>query len=200
MEEKFDYNLLSINNDISYQSKKSAIPPLGGRGAVRAKYIIFCEGFQVQHNPFFNFIPFQPAKGEQLKIYSEALKLNVIINKNIFIIPVGNNEYQVGSTYIWHDETEQVTDFGKNEILGKLNKIILCDYKIIDEKAGIRPTIIDRRPVLGAHQIHKNMFIFNGLGTKGISLAPYFSKELLLHITENKPLDKEVDIARFCNQ
>ncbi|HNC64044.1 MAG TPA: FAD-dependent oxidoreductase, partial [Chitinophagales bacterium] len=72
-----------------------------------------------------------------------------------------------------------------------------CKYEVIDEKAGIRPTIKDRRPVLGAHPEHKNMYVYNGMGTKGISLAPYFSNELILHITENKEIDKEIGIQRF---
>jgi len=184
IEDIFDYSILECKETIRYKH-------------LEAKHIVFCEGFNIQHNPFFNFIPFNPAKGEQLKIYSEALKLDYIINKNIFIIPLGNDEYHIGSTYVWNDETEKVTDAGRAEILSKLDKIVRCKYNLIGEKAGIRPTIKDRRPVLGAHPEYRNMFVLNGLGTKGISLSPYFSNELLLYITEGKFLDKEVSIERF---
>ena len=183
-EDNLDYSLIKFGNTIKYKN-------------IEAKYIIFAEGFNIQNNPFFNFIPFKPAKGEQFKIYSKELKLDYIINKNIFIIPLGNDTYHVGSTYIWDDETEIVTEEGRKEVLTKLDKIVKCKYEVLDEKAGIRPTIKDRRPVLGAHPKHKNMFVFNGMGTKGISLAPYFSNELLLHITENKEIDKEIYIQRF---
>jgi glycine/D-amino acid oxidase-like deaminating enzyme len=42
------------------------------------------------------------------------------------------------------------------------------------------------------HPQHKNLGIFNGLGSKGISLAPYWANHLVEHILEKKPLDSEV--------
>jgi glycine/D-amino acid oxidase-like deaminating enzyme len=39
--------------------------------------------------------------------------------------------------------------------------------------------------------------IFNGLGTKGVSLAPYFSKVLATWLEKGIPVNKEVDIHRY---
>jgi glycine oxidase len=184
LEENIDYNLIITTDIIKYKN-------------IEAKHLVFAEGYKVQENPYFNFIPFKPAKGEQLKIYAKELEINFILNKNIFIIPIGENYFQVGSTYIWNDETEYVTALGRAEIIRKLEKIISCKYDIVEEKAGIRPTIKDRRPAIGRHQTYKNMYVFNGMGTKGISLSPYFSMHLLKHIFEHQVLLPEVDVSRF---
>jgi len=68
---------------------------------------------------------------------------------------------------------------------------------VVMHKAGIRPTVKDRRPFLGAHPDHNNLYVFNGLGTKGVSLAPYFAKHLVDHMVDGVELMKEVSIGRF---
>ena len=70
-------------------------------------------------------------------------------------------------------------------------------YEIRDHKAAVRPTVKDRRPLLGVHPEFPNIFIFNGLGTKGASQGPYFANHMADFLTENTPLDPEVDIRRF---
>jgi len=90
-----------------------------------------------------------------------------------------------------------VTALGRAEIIQKLEKIISCKYDIVEEKTGIRPTIKDRRPAIGSHQTYKNIYVFNGMGTKGISLSPYFSMHLLKHIFKHEALLSEIDVSRF---
>ena len=63
--------------------------------------------------------------------------------------------------------------------------------------AGIRPTVKDRRPLVGRHSAHKNVYILNGLGTRGVMIAPYVASELFQFIENNKALDSEIDIKRF---
>lgn len=70
-------------------------------------------------------------------------------------------------------------------------------YTVVDHKVGMRPTVSDRRPVLGMHPEHKGLFIFNGLGTKGYMLAPLLSFEMAEYMANGKPLHKEVEYTRF---
>lgn len=161
--------------------------------------VVFCEGAATLSNPFFNNLPFNLCKGEIIIIHSPGLKLKSILNKGIFIIPLGNDYYRVGATYIWNDLWESPTEQGIAELEEKLTGIINVPYVITEKIAGIRPTVKDRRPLLGSHPKYKNLFIFNGLGTKGVLLAPYWANELAENIIKNKPLDAEVDISRFAN-
>ena len=183
-EEEFDITQLEMTNVIRY---KNTI----------ADKIIFCEGYSAYKNPFFKFIPFSLAKGEHFIIHSENLKTDKLISKNIFIIPKGNNLYNVGATFIWNDVSEKVTEEGRAEIQEKLSKIINTEYSIVEEKAGIRPTIKDRRPVLGCHPYLKNVYIFNGMGTKGVSIAPYFANYFVDYLHENFDISDEVAVKRF---
>lgn len=47
-------------------------------------------------------------------------------------------------------------------------------YNVVEHKAGVRPSVSDRRPVLGPCKDYEQLVVFNGLGTKGVSLAPFF--------------------------
>jgi len=159
--------------------------------------VIFCEGYKVLENPFFRQLPFTHAKGEILTIRAKKLKLDKILSKGIFILPIGNHFYKVGSTYDWNVLDEKPTEQGKNEIADKLEKIIGNKFEIIAHRAGVRPTVRDRRPILGFHPVFSNVGIFNGLGTKGVSLAPFFANHFVEFLAEGKPLLPEVDIKRF---
>jgi glycine oxidase len=164
-----------------------------------AENIIFCEGYKAYQNPLFKHITFSAAKGEHLVISAPDLDTSTILSKNIYLIPKGNQMYNVGSTFIWDDYTEQITDQGRNDITEKLNKMISCPYEIIEEKAAVRPTMIDRRPVIGRHPDYKNVFIFNGMGTKGVSLAPFFSARFVSSIDAGLQDYPEISINRFVN-
>jgi glycine/D-amino acid oxidase-like deaminating enzyme len=162
-----------------------------------ASYIVFAEGFGLTKNPFFNYLPLKPAKGELLTIHAPDLKIDFILKSSVFLMPLGEDLYIVGASYNWEDTTHNITVKAKEELLNKLERFMLCDYKIIDQVAGIRPTVKDRRPLVGQHHKHKNMFILNGLGTRGVMIAPYVAKQLFSYIEENKSLEKEIDISRF---
>ena len=82
-------------------------------------------------------------------------------------------------------------------LLEKLEDLIHIPYEIIDYSAGIRPTTRDRKPFIGTHPKHKNLHIFNGLGSKGVTLAPYYSNQLVEYLTAGAFLDKEVNIDRY---
>jgi len=187
-EETFNYGDLSIETDfVKYQN-------------TNYKNIIFAEGYLVKNNPFFSWIPLNPAKGETLTITSNALEIeNAIINKNGFIFNTSRTIFKVGATYEWQDLTDTPTQKAKAELEQKLTHLISCNYQITNHEAGIRPSSIDRRPIIGAHPKHKNLHIFNGLGTKGVMLAPYFANNFVLFYQQKRELINEVNIKRFYN-
>ena len=164
---------------------------------IKAKNIVFAEGFGLHQNPFFNFLPLDGTKGELLKIHAPNLKLDYCLNSSLFILPNGNDNYKVAATYNWTDKDSLPTEEGKKELLDKLDAIINCEYTVLEHFAGVRPTVLDRRPLVGEHPIHKSMYILNGLGTRGVMLGPYLA-QLLFNSIENKTeLDPQVDIVRF---
>jgi len=165
---------------------------------IEASNIIFCDG-PLASNPYFEWVPVAPVKGELLHIKLEKqLPEDVIFNKGVFILKHPKADYyRVGSTYEWKDLSTDPTEKAKNQIINKLNELIKVPYQIIDQVAGVRPATKDRRPLLGKHPVFDNMFIFNGLGTKGVSLAPYFAGSLANYILNNDELHDEVNISRY---
>nr|MBX2815191.1 FAD-dependent oxidoreductase [Saprospiraceae bacterium] len=62
---------------------------------------------------------------------------------------------------------------------------------------GVRPTTPDRRPFLGQSSDQPGLFILNGLGTKGLSLAPYLSKVLIQWMDFGIMPPPEIVASRF---
>jgi len=162
---------------------------------LKAKKIIFCSG--VSANPFFDWLAIRPLKGETITVQMPT-KPSVIFNKGVYLVPVnGTTAYKVGSTYELQDVSQQVTLKGRTELVDKLQKLLKINFEVTDQQWGIRPTTIDRRPMLGAHPKFGNLIIFNGLGTKGVSLAPYFSNQLANWLVGTGEILPEVNIKRF---
>ena len=173
---------------------------LGDNGVVwnnyTAKKIIFCEGYQTTKNPYFDWLPFKLTKGEVLTVKFKNLEFKNAINKGAFILPFDGN-YKLGATYNW-DELDQIpTTEGKEQLLKRATRFINDEIEILEHKAGVRPTVSDRRPLLGVHPEHKQLAVFNGLGTKGVMLAPYFANKMVSLILKNEALPSEVNIDRF---
>lgn len=163
-----------------------------------ADKIIFCEGQAAAQNPFFRSLTFKSSKGEVLEVEIPGLDLNDIISREIFIIPVGNNRYRVGSTYRWDQLDTEITDDARQELMGKLKNVILAEPEIREQKAGIRPTMHDRKPVIGLLPDFSQVGIFNGLGPKGVLLGPFFARRFALFLTGQSTLiPSEVSIQRY---
>jgi glycine oxidase len=158
--------------------------------------LIFCEGTSANENPFFQWLPIRKLKGETLLIDIE-LPADVIFNRGVYAVPtLAKNVFKVGSTYT-HDASAGNTDVGLKELHEKTNKLFNKPYKTLQTAWGHRPTSPDRRPMLGRHPKHGNLFVFNGLGTKGVSLAPFFAVHLAQHLVDKTDLDPAVNIERF---
>lgn len=183
--EKFDHSQIQFQeNGITYQN-------------VTAKKIVFCEGFGLKQNPFFNYLPLNEAKGELLTIYAPKLTIDFLLKSTLFVLPLGNNYYKVGATFNWKDKTSKPSKEGRNELIEKLRKVVTIPYKIVEQSAGIRPTVKDRRPLVGVHPKYPQLVVLNGLGTRGVMIAPTVAHQLFDHLENHKILDPEIDIKRF---
>ena len=185
LEEPFDFQQLVITTKgVRYKGHS-------------APQIIFSEGHQAIRNPYFNYLPFGGAKGEVLIIKTEAVEFEKILKHRVFITPLGDQTYWIGAAYDWKYQDDLPTEAGRSFLINRLNDFLKVPYKIIEHRAAIRPTVKDRRPFLGQHPQFAPLYIFNGLGTKGASLGPFWANEMVKYLIDGKALDKAVDIARF---
>ena len=164
---------------------------------ILARQLVFCEGYLGARNPFFRFLPFQGDKGEVLIIKVPGAGFDKIIKHRVFIVPLKDERYWTGATYLRHFEDDRPTGAGREMILDRLKDTLLIPFEIVGHRSAVRPTVSDRRPLLGRHPEFSQLALFNGLGTKGASLGPFFASQMACFLTEGRPLDEEVDIRRF---
>ncbi|PPK86223.1 glycine/D-amino acid oxidase-like deaminating enzyme [Neolewinella xylanilytica] len=159
--------------------------------------VIFCEGWRSRSNPWFGDLPYGGNKGEVLIVKTEAPLLDRLFKHRIFLVPQSDDTYWVGATSqnLWTDEGP--TPDARKYLEDRLRELITVPYEIVDHRAAVRPTIRDRRPVIGVHPEHPTLWIFNGLGTKGASLAPLVSRWLLAALAGDAAVPGEVDLGRF---
>jgi len=159
--------------------------------------IIFCEGWHAIESKLWNWLPFEPVKGEILTVRIPNFPDKDIIVNGIFIIPLGNDCFRVGSTYDRENIDCTMTPSALEELSNKLKQTITCPFEIIEHKAGVRPAAKDRKPVLGTHPENKRFHLFNGLGSKGSTLGPYFAQHLVSHLIQGTELMEVVDIKKY---
>lgn len=159
--------------------------------------IIFCEGISVKGNPFFSQIPVQPNKGHCMELEINDEIDAYIIKKKHFLFSLSNGNYYYGGTYDRFDLTDEINEKSVEELKNGLNEFYKKSYEIRKIKTAFRATVADRKPILGRHHQFQNLYIFNGLGARGVLNGSYFSKELFDFIENNLVLDSEVDVKRF---
>ena len=182
--ERFRENELKVDDSIAY-------------GDFISKKIVFCNGLAALESNWFRWLPLRPLKGEILEVNIPFVPHH-IFSRGIYIVPSLKDEnFLVGSTYQHPPYSEGPTEAVSFELQTKLRDLIKLPFKVLHQDWGIRPTVTDRRPLLGHHPVNKNVIIFNGLGTKGVSLAPYFAKCLADWMDGGEDLPQEVNICRF---
>lgn len=184
IKEKFDYSQINTSNstykDFSF------------------KNILFCEGMGVKENPYFSDIAVNPNKGHHIRVkLSESIPQDITIKKKHFLFPLDNNLHFYGGTYDREQLHYEIDNSAVEQLQKGLSEFYPHDFEIKEVHFGFRPTVKDRRPILGRHSQHSNLYVFNGLGARGILNGCYFSKTLFDYIEDNIPLPKEISIDRF---
>ena len=123
--------------------------------------------------------------GEVLTMKSESLDLNGnTLNRVKWLMPFEKETFKLGATYEWGVEESKPTESGKKEIIEALSsaisKEIFDKMALVNHQSGLRPTSHDRRPYVG--EIQPGVFTLNGLGTRGVLVAPATVKRLVSNL------------------
>ena len=183
---KFEIKELKLSDEqISYKN-------------IMAEKIIFCEGPAAVQNPYFSNLKFKSSKGEVIDLHIPDLNLTEIINSEIFVLPTGNKNYKIGATYSWDRLNWEISDSARVELIEKLKNILSAEFRILNQQAGIRPTMHDRKPVIGFLPEFPRIGIFNGLGSKGVLLGPLFARQFAESISgKTGNISDEVHVQRY---
>ena len=185
LDETFDFNELKLNdNQTSYKN-------------IEATKIIFAEGYNILSNPYFKNLPVIGVKGEVLKIEIDANLPEAVVKGKEFLMPLENNQYFVGATYDRDHVNYENTEEAKKYLVEGVQNFFKDHFEVVEQHASIRPTVVDRRPIIGAHPTYQQLICLNGMGTRGTMLAPVMVDALYQFLENNQPIDKEASIERF---
>jgi glycine oxidase len=160
-----------------------------------AKKVIFCQG--VHGSKYFGWVPIRSLKGETITIQAD-LPTEIILNRGVYAVPTKyEGQWRVGSTYHLKDKVPGITPLAEQELTTKFNNLVSIPYRVVGQEWGFRPTTVERRPIIGLHPEFKELVIFNGFGTKGVSLVPYFSDKLIQLVEKGIPVTEEVRLDRY---
>ena len=159
--------------------------------------IIFAEGTGVKDNPYFCEIPVKPNKGHRFSLRLEKDTEAFVIKKKHFLFRFSGDEYYYGGTYDRDSQTNEIEDKAVEELKKGLEEVYKNSYQIDEISTAFRATVADRRPIIGCHDIYENLYIFNGLGARGVLNGSYFSKQLFDFIEHGIEFHEEVDVKRF---
>ena len=183
--EQFDYDALKMTNEgVTYKQWS-------------ARHIVFAEGVGVKHNPWFAALPIVPNKGEWLTVSCKGLQLEQMIKGSVFIVPLGNDRYRVGATYARAFESLAPTAEKKAWLMNQFKKYTDLPFEVLFHGAGLRPTVPDRRPVVGRHPQFPSLSCINGLGSRGVLWAPYLASLLVKHLYASPFLPEDLQQRRF---
>ena len=182
LEGAFVYDQLQLGEQVHYQG-------------LTARKVVFCEGAQALHNPFLKTLPFRLVKGELLSV-TLPQPLAMIYNRGVFVLPQPGGRALVGATYDKEDLSWNPTSKARQALEARLRRSFRLPYTVQDQWAGIRPATFDHRPLIGLHPQYPQVGIFNGLGSKGVSLAPYWAHIFVEHLLSHQALPPAVQLSR----
>ena len=186
VEERFDFSRLALEGAlVRYKN-------------LAARKIVFAEGWRAAENPFFSWLPWRPAKGEILEIESGAELPEYVVHRGNWIMKCARGRFRIGSTWDRENLNSIPTRAAREELESAVKNILpACrDAKVVGHQAGVRPCTATTRPHIGEYPADSRLLCFNGFGSKGYALSPYFARRFADSLCGNCPPDSEADLSR----
>lgn len=175
--------------------------PAGWRVAgVECTHVVFCQGPALAESKRFGWLPRMFARGQRITgtlehaIASEAVWLSMR-GKSLLLV---GQSFSFGSTFDWETTEPIVTDDSTEHLRRQLEQYLRVKFRIEHVWAGVRPIMADLRPVIGEHPEYRRCWLFNGLGSRGVLLAPRLANILAEAILgDNRTIPPRFDLRRF---
>lgn len=158
---------------------------------------ILCRGYDATRDPWFGGVPFNAAKGEFVTLHIPGLVEERVVHRGIWLAPMGNEVFRVGATYTWEPLNAIPTAEGLAELASRLREFVRLPYTVLEHRAAVRPVIDAGYPVLGRHPHSQSLAYFNGLGSKGSLLSPFFAHQLANHLCDGTNIENSLHVSRF---
>ena len=187
-----------LQTEADWREEDTEVTPQGVRWQdIRASHVVLCQGHALLDGTWFGHLPLRRTKGEVVDVYQPGLSLTHIVNNGRWAIPLGEGRFRLGATYEWHTGDPSITPEARALLLDKLAPVVGEHPQVEAQRGGIRPAVKDRRPMLGTHPQLARVHVFNGMGTRGVMIAPTAAAWMRDHLLQTSPLPQVADIQRF---
>ncbi len=166
-------------------------------GQVRARYVVCCEGAAAVRNPYFSWLPLTPNQGEVLDVECDDLSAAQVLNRGAYVVPLGEGRFRVGATYRWPPFAPGITAVAREELAARLTVITDLPFAVVEQRAGVRPAVRDRRPLIGPHPTVPSLSFCGGYGSKGVMLAPRLATLLADWLVGQAEIWPDISLERY---
>ena len=181
---RFDSNGLQLEDlGVTYQQQQYS-------------HIVFADGVEAANSGYFQLLPFAPNKGEALLVKIPHLPSQYIFKKGMTITPWQKGLYWVGSSYQHQFEDTLPSAYFRAQTEAWLRHFVKHEVEIVDHLASVRPSALERRPFVGWHPHFARVGLLNGTGTKGVTMAPFFAKQLADNLVNGTQILPEVNVEK----
>lgn len=159
-------------------------------------HAIFCIGWEAARHPWFDWVPFQSARGTVLQVTADTGGETRVVNNGCWLLPRGDGTLRVGPTYeLNFDQPNTPAPETIAALETRLRGLLKNRYDITGSQTGVRPIIARREALIGTHPARPGIAFMNGLGSKGVLRAPWVARQLIEHLLDGKSIEPELDLA-----
>lgn len=168
-------------------------------GSIEAGAIIYCDGYRSAQRGPFQYLPWQPAKGEALTLRASVADKPFILNREGWALPLGQGVWRTGTNWQWNQLDEQPTEPQKEKLLRRFRSYFAqeIEVEVTAHVAGVRPCTADNHPFMGQHPTAPRTYLFNGMGPRGTVWAPAMATEMGAYLCGEGALRPECNLSRF---
>ncbi|MFN1833723.1 NAD(P)/FAD-dependent oxidoreductase [Balneola sp. MJW-20] len=169
--------------------------------SVNCESVIYAAGHLTKRVSYWDWLPIHSVKGQVARFRTDyAFPYPCSISALGYLGSLNENEFTVGSTYEHKFDHTEPDDYGIRYLKERMKKVVpdlIESGELIGQWAGVRASTPNRKPILGEHPEHPNLYVFAGLGSKGMLYSAYLGDLLAKHILEDGPLPDEISISRI---
>lgn len=159
-------------------------------------HAVFCIGWEAARHPWFDWVPFQSARGTVLQVSADTGGETRVVNNGCWLLPRGDGSLRVGPTYeLNFDQPHTPAPETIAALETRLRGLLKTCYAITGSQTGVRPIIARREALIGTHPARPGIAFMNGLGSKGVLRAPWVTRQLTEHLLDGKPIEPELDLV-----
>ncbi len=161
--------------------------------------VFFCQGWEAARHAWFDWLPFQSARGSIVSARSQALEREqrVVNGGGCWLLRRPDGALRAGPTYEPRFDPARPHEAGADKLealRGRLEELVRVPLCWESVSTAERPLIPRARVLIGRHPSRSRAGFFNGLGSKGALRAPWAARRLVEYWLDDAPLEAEMDL------